>query len=65
MRRNRKKPTINQFIMENGGDESRDNPYRETRSEWFYMRRSELLEILEKMNFKKIPIFFGGKHQKR
>lgn len=36
---------LNQFIMENGTP-SDDNPYRQTRSEWFYFNRDDLMQLM-------------------
>lgn len=37
---------LSKFIMDNGGIASDDNPYRETRSEWFYFNRDDLMQLM-------------------
>lgn len=37
---------LNSFIMANGGVASDDNPYRETRGEWFYFNRDDLMQVV-------------------
>ena len=43
---------MNTYIMQNGGTPDNSNPYRQTRSEWFTIDRSVLIELMK--NFSNI-----------